>query len=167
MKLRTQFAIGLAVLAGTTLSGAAQAQNLAVSETTTGPGDFFYTYTVMPTFNTSLLTFSFQDSNISAVSATGPLTNILAASPGNFVNFSVTGGMLNAGSTETVVFRSADAAGGFVNIASDGVGGTGGASSLGPAAVPEASTTISFGLLLMLGLGGFAAARKKRASASA
>ena len=33
----------------------------------------------------------------------------------------------------------------------------------GPAAVPEASTTISFGLLLLLGLGGVAVARKRRA----
>ena len=32
--------------------------------------------------------------------------------------------------------------------------------------VPEASTTVSFGLLLALGLGGFAAARKKAAAAS-
>jgi len=34
-----------------------------------------------------------------------------------------------------------------------------------PAAVPEASTTVSFGLLLMLGLGGLAAARKKKNAA--
>ena len=36
-----------------------------------------------------------------------------------------------------------------------------------PAAVPEASTTISFGLLLALGLGGMALARKRRSSQSA
>ncbi len=33
-----------------------------------------------------------------------------------------------------------------------------------PAAVPEASTTISFGLLLALGLGGFAVARRRKAA---
>ena len=37
--------------------------------------------------------------------------------------------------------------------------------SVTPAAVPEASTTISFGLLLALGLGGVVLARKKRAVA--
>ena len=37
----------------------------------------------------------------------------------------------------------------------------------GPAAVPEASTTISFGLLLALGLGGLAVARKRREAVSA
>jgi hypothetical protein len=36
-----------------------------------------------------------------------------------------------------------------------------------PAAVPEASTTVSFGLLLMLGLGGMTVAAKRRKSAAA
>jgi hypothetical protein len=36
-----------------------------------------------------------------------------------------------------------------------------------PAAVPEASTTVSFGLLLALGMGGVIAAKKKKQSASA
>lgn len=41
------------------------------------------------------------------------------------------------------------------------------ANGAGPAAVPEASTTISFGLLLFLGLGGAAMAAKKKAAATA
>ena len=36
-----------------------------------------------------------------------------------------------------------------------------------PAAVPEASTTVSFGLLLMLGLGGVVLARRKRTPSAA
>ncbi len=41
------------------------------------------------------------------------------------------------------------------------------ASAAAPAAVPEASTTVSFGLLLALGLGGVVIAKKKKAAAAA
>lgn len=44
--------------------------------------------------------------------------------------------------------------------------GTGSITLNVPAAVPEASTTVSFGLLLMLGLGGMAVAAKRKKSAA-
>ncbi len=173
MNTITRSGLALAILAGAGLSGAAHAGNLGVKETTStgtflSSPSFLYTYDITPAFDTTLLTFSFSDPNVSAVSASGPLSTILATSSGNFVDFSATGGVLTGGSTEEVIFSSPDAPGGFVNIASDGLGGTGGIQAIGPAAVPEASTTVSFGLLLMLGLGGaVVAARKKKAQASA
>jgi hypothetical protein len=166
MNFLTKSSLALAVLAGASLSVGAQAQNLSVSEVTTG--NYLYTYNITPTFDTTLLTFSFLDHNIGSVSASGPLTVIQPTSAGNFVNYSFSGATLLGGSTETVEFNSSDGPGSFVNIASDGVGGTGGFKAIGPAAVPEASTTISFGLLLMLGLGGLVfAARKKSAQSAA
>ncbi len=56
-------------------------------------------------------------------------------------------------------------------IGSSGPGASGGLNELqvfgAPAAVPEASTTVSFGLLLMLGLAGMAVAKKRKQSAQA
>lgn len=53
-------------------------------------------------------------------------------------------------------------------FAGSGGGNTGGVPALTftvtPAAVPEASTTVSFGVLLALGLGGLAVARRRRAA---
>lgn len=167
MTLLLRTALALAVAAGASLPGAVQAQNLAVSEATTG--SYLYTYSVTPAADTSSLTFSFFDKNVSYVSETGPLTQEFNYSPGGFLVYSFTGSTLKGGSTETVGFSSPDAPGSFVNITSiDGTAArdTGGATAIGPAAVPEASTTLSFGLLLMLGLGGVMIAAKKKKAVS-
>jgi hypothetical protein len=178
MNSLTKSTLALAVLATATLSGAAQAQttfsgtNLSVKEQTSlVTGGYLYTYNVTPTFSTNLVTFSFTDPTVSIFGTpTGPLNFISPAGTGNFVNFSLTGGVLAGGATETVQFTSPDAPGGILNTATSGsfVGSAGLVTNItAPAAVPEASTTISFGLLLMLGLGGLViAARKKSAPAA-
>ncbi len=67
---------------------------------------------------------------------------------------------LPAGFTYTDVAAGAD---GSLYISSQGAGpGAGQVLRFTPAAVPEASTTVSFGLLLMLGLGGAVVAVKKK-----
>lgn len=70
---------------------------------------------------------------------------------------------LNPGSTETFVFSSFNGPQGTLSVS----GNTGDMSGqvLGPAAVPEASTTVSFGLLLALGVGGAAVASRKKTQA--
>ena len=167
MKLLTYSLAALVVLAGVGLTGTAKAQNLSVAEVTSGT--YLYTYNITPTFDTSLLTFSFIDPNVTYASgsASNPLNSVSMTAPGNFVEFSFSGATLKGGSTETVAFKSADAPGSFVNIASVGPGGFGGAQSAGPAAVPEASTTVSFGLLLMLGLGSLVVAARRKYVTSA
>ncbi len=86
-----------------------------------------------------------------------PFTMATATTPGDYLLFTgLTGSSFTltadrqAGDTSSTTFVPID---GFQLVAT-------------PAAVPEASTTISFGLLLALGLGGFAVARKKAAAAS-
>ena len=67
---------------------------------------------------------------------------------------------LPAGFTYTDLTAGAD---GSIYISSQGAGpGDGQVLRFTPAAVPEASTTVSFGLLLMLGLGGAVVAAKKK-----
>ena len=60
--------------------------------------------------------------------------------------------------THTLTFRGLDTVGGDNTAFIDGV-------TVSPAAVPEASTTASLGLMLALGLGGLAVARKKSVKA--
>ena len=180
MKILSKAGFGLALLAGAGLTGAAHAQttfpgtNLSVTEQTSGPssGLFLYTYAVTPTVNTNMITFSFTDPNVSlSGTPAGALNFVLPTSAGNFVNFSLTGGVLKAGTTETVKFVSSDAPGGFLNTATTGsfAGSAGLATNItAPSApVPEASTTASLGLLLMLGMGGLVLAARKKAQASA
>ncbi len=64
--------------------------------------------------------------------------------------------LVDAG-THTLTFTGLNTAGGDNTAFIDSVG-------VSPAAVPEASTTVSLGLLLALGLGGVAVAAKKRKS---
>ncbi len=64
----------------------------------------------------------------------------------------ITGNLLDNSTVTTLNYFLYDGSGGTLNIES-------------PAAVPEASTTVSFGLLLTLGLGGVMLARKKSAVA--
>ncbi len=70
---------------------------------------------------------------------------------------------LPAGFTYTDLTAGAD---GSIYISSQGAGpGDGQVLRFSPAAVPEASTTVSLGLLLMLGLGGAVVAAKKKKAA--
>ncbi len=164
----------LTALTGAVLAGTAQAQSLTViGSDKSSPGSYAYNYVLTPSFNTTLLTVSFNDPNISGVSIFGSLSAFSQTSPGSFVFFSATGGTLTAGSTETFVFSSPDAPGSFVNMAAVGPTGGAGVSDVTPApaavpsAVPEASTTVSFGLLLMLGLSGAVVAARKKIAQSA
>ena len=113
------------------------------------------TYTVTPSgalggaSQTVMLQNTFNQSN--------PFTMATATTPGDYLLFTgLTGSSFTltanrtTGDTSSTTFIPID---GFQIVAT-------------PAAVPEASTTISFGLLLALGLGGFAVARKKSAAAT-
>ena len=133
---------------------------------------FSYSYAVTP-FNaagnspTSQFTFAFTDPNVTFASiTTGQLDTVTRTSPltspATFSNTSSTGATLPNGSQETVTFTSPDGpTGTFTAANQDGVSGP--VPGPGAAPVPEASTTVSFGLLLALGLGSVVvAARKKR-----
>jgi hypothetical protein len=89
-------------------------------------------------------------------------------SPGQLFQFNPSTGVttlltsLPTGFTYTDLTAGAD---GSIYISSQGAGpGDGQVLRFTPAAVPEASTTVSFGLLLAWGLGGMMAAKKKKAA---
>lgn len=149
-----------------------------------------YSYAVMPSNQfpftaqpESSLDFYFTDPNITYVSNTGPLDVVTSTGPGSFhatssdvptsapetmgstPNAGSTSPTLNPGDMETFVFTSFDGPQGTLNVTGSGfpfpdISGP----VTGPAAVPEASSTVSFGLLLMLG-GAVVAARKKKLAA--
>ena len=92
MNFLTKSSIALAVAATASFSGAAQAQNLAVTTKTTGT--YVFSYSVTPTFDTTSLVFSFKDPTVSYVSESGPLTADNNFSPGNFLQFGFNGATL-------------------------------------------------------------------------
>lgn len=75
-----------------------------------------------------------------------------------YTPFTITGGFHTG--LNTLDFLMNDDGQGGTGLRVDGLVGT-----AGPAAVPEASTTVSLGLLLALGLGGIVAARRKTVQA--
>ena len=104
-----------------------------------------------------LLNVNFGNTVVSGGPITVPLDpgGVFATTPAyTFFSYTVTAATPFTGLT----FAAADD--GSNNIALDDI-------SVVPAAVPEASTTVSFGLLLMLGMGGLALAAKKKAGAAA
>ena len=111
------------------------------------------TYTVTPSGS---LTGTSQDAMLqSTFDPANPFTQATATTAGDYLLFTgLTGSSFTltanrtTGDTSSTTFIPID---GFQIVAT-------------PAAVPEASTTVSLGLLLALGLGGFAVARKKAAS---
>ncbi|MGI4789845.1 MAG: hypothetical protein ACRYFS_13455 [Janthinobacterium lividum] len=165
---------GFAVIAlsGLGLAPAAQAQ---LTVTGSVNGAYNYVYNLTPTADTTQLTFSFIDPNVFLNSVNEPLSSVFESTPGNFLLYGTTPGTVLAGGTsETVTFTSSDPAKSFVSMTSNGPGGAAGVSDITPAPgavsapVPEASTTVSFSLLLALGMGGAAvAAKKKKAATSA
>lgn len=80
--------------------------------------------------------------------------------PAGSTNMSVFAGFTSNTPITTLSF-STNAAGAGLDLDNVSFG------NFAPAAVPEASTTVSFGLLLALGLGGMVVAKKKNAIASA
>lgn len=168
MNIFTKTAVALAVVTSVGVAGQAHAQqqiNLTVQEMTSD--SFLYTYNVTPTFDTKQVTFSFADiNNVSFVSSSNtPLTVERTPAPGLF-DFTDGTSLLTSGSTGTYVFRSSDAPTGFVQITSNGSGPGLASNVTGPglsaAPVPEASTVISTGLLLLLGLGSLAVTARKK-----
>ena len=159
---------GLALVVLGTLGQTTSAHALGVTVTpsaVTGGGSSAYTYSyaVMPDFNASQFAFTFSDPNVKFASVTGPLNVVTPTSPGSFTNYSSTGAILAANSSETISFTSPDGPNGGTFVAA-GTGTNAAGYSLlapGPNPVPEASTTVSLGLLLALGLGGIAIAARK------
>lgn len=150
-----------------------------------------YSYDVTPntgnSFAENSLDFQFSDPSVLYVSNTGPLDMVTSADPGIFhAATSNPGGIpitdsfffldsiqslggsasgpLSPGSTETFVFTSFNGPQGTLSVTGTNTGGVPdfAAPIVGPAAVPEASTTVSFGLLLALGVGGAAVASRKK-----
>lgn len=163
--------VALSAMGLTTSAHALANITVTPAPVTGGPGAFTYSYNVSPTdFNASQLGFTFSDPNVSFSSVTGPLNNVseTPVDSGNFVNFSSTKGkFLTAGSVETIVFTSPDGPNGTLAVSGTGLSGKKAMSGyaysvVGPDPVPEASTTVSFGLLLALGLGGVAIAARKK-----
>ena len=113
----------------------------------------FGTYTVTPSGS---ITGTSQDAMLqSTFDPANPFTQATATTAGDYLLFTgLTGSSFTltanrtTGDTSSTTFIPID---GFQIVAT-------------PAAVPEASTTVSLGLLLALGLGGFAVARKKASS---
>ena len=100
----------------------------------------------------SLTYLAAQDTGVVDIFGTG-LTETFLGTGGPFQDYSVTG-TLRDGTPLSVMYASNN---GFLLF--------NGLPAVPLAAVPEASTTVSFGLLLALGLGGVVLARKKRAVA--
>ena len=169
MKLLGKARLALAVLTAAGLTASVQAApNLNVPNPVV-TGAYNYAYTVTPSADTSTLTFSFTDTNVTFVSATTPLTSAFSSTAGNFLIYTLTPNtVLKGGSSETVTFSSPDPENGFVNVTSNGAAGAASMNNVeGPGPVPEASTTVSLGLLLMLGIGGVVlSARKNKAQAA-
>lgn len=179
MNIFNKASFGLIALAALTQAGAAQANGVIdVAPTVTAPAagsnaPYQYSYDVTPGMNSHpevSLGFTFSDPNVSYVSNTGPLDTVAMTGPGSFRAVSSTAATLDPGNTETLVFTSLDGpASGALTVTGANFSFPDSSSPvLGPgtAPVPEASTTVSFGLLLMLGLGGVVlAARKKKQTA--
>ncbi len=111
-------------------------------------------------YSNDLLVGNFGSGEITAFdTATGTFQGALSNAQGNpLINDGLWGltfgNGVSAGDTNKLYFAAG------VNGENDGLFGSISASN----PVPEASTTVSFGLLLALGLGGFAVARKKAAA---
>jgi len=107
------------------------------------------------------------------VFAPSAASSLLVADTKNNAIYKVTGPFQAGGAYSSIgstnSLDSVDLTTGLATSISDGLFLPGssphGLGFLPAAAVPEASTTVSFGLLLMLGLGGLAAARKKKNAA--
>jgi len=150
-----------------------------------------YSYDVTPrasnNFSENSLDFQFSDPSVNYVSNTGPLDMVISGGSGSFHATTSNPGTipteisffslesvqplgdsastpLSPGSTETFVFTSFNGPQGTVNVTGTNVASTQDSAdpAVGPAAVPEASTTVSFGLLLALGVGGAAVASRKK-----
>ena len=85
----------------------------------------------------------------------GLSTGSLANGAGSYAPFSITSGFQSG--VNTLDFLVVDDGQGATGLRVDGMSGT-----ISPAAVPEASTTVSLGLLLSLGLGGMLLTARRR-----
>ncbi len=167
--------LGLFVLAALSQGGAAHAfatLDVTPAAPTENAGVYTYSYSITSvpqtfpqasSFNPNNLNFVFTDPNVSFVS--GP-SGFSATQTGSDIDVSSTTTHLTDGTPATFAFSSADAPQGG-QLAVSGQGST--ASTVFPttvagpgmAPVPEASTTVSFGLLLALGGLAVVAARRK------
>ena len=182
---------GLIALAALTQAGSAHAAGMIdVKPTVTAPAagssdPYQYSYDVTPrasnNFSENSLDFQFSDPSVNYVSNTGPLDMVISGGSGSFhatssnetmlrydpelfIPLGTGAATLNPGSTETFVFSSFNGPQGTLSVTGSNDSGVPDFSGpvAGPAAVPEASTTVSFGLLLALGVGGAAVASRKK-----
>ena len=164
-KLTSTFA-GLALAAGVSVAPAFAQGNLF-----SPPGSFTFSVPAAATFTASGIGETFNPTTGSPVLNEGFLL-IGSQVPGSTFLYNVTTfqviGPTSFSEPGPLQFTVFSLPAGGVSIASVGAAADGTTFNLvGGSPVPEASTTASFGLLLMLGLGGLLVAAKRKKTASA